>query len=97
MTTLIGHYFKGGEIALDGNRFRSCDFVDLTLVFNGTEAFELDGDCTFSGKIGLNIGAEARPALIMLGQMMNHPMLGVLVRKAIDQELAQGSKGPGND
>lgn len=97
MATFDGHHFAGGQILLDGNRFLACDFEGVTFVFNGTTGFEIDRDCTFAGQIGLNIGAEARPALIMLAQMLNGSTFGSLVRRAIEHELAQGPDSLGDD
>lgn len=90
MATFECLHFEGREVPLDGNQFRGCDFVGVTFVFEGVNGFEIDRDCTFAGQIRLNIGAQARPALIMLAQMLNGSTFGVLVRRAIEHELAKG-------
>lgn len=93
MALFDGACFDGTQVTLDGNEFRACDFVDVTMRFVGGEGFELDRDCTFSGEIRLEVSGHARMMLLSVIGMFNHAELGPLVRKLIDKEFAKGSDG----
>ena len=90
MATFEGQYLTG-EVALDGNQFLACDFVDVTFTFAGDEGFEFGPGCTYLGKIRLKLGNRARMALLSLVQMFNSEMLGPAIRQAIEHEFAKGA------